>query len=145
MLQTDHATSEAVLTGIIAAFGAPTVLWFAAKGKLADLFFTKPEARAQKEALERALNDVREDLEDDINGMGGKHEAMMSLYNQLRAESDSLRDRCVRIEASQSPVKAGMDRVEQKLDNFLARQEEHGRTLATHAEQIKSLFSQRKI
>lgn len=134
MIETTAAGSftEPLLAAVIAAVGSPTILWLALKGKLTDWFMPRPE-----------LKQMRETLENDINGVGARQDAQLTLYNQMRGEVDQIRDRCTKMEARQDPVAEAVRRMEGKLDESLGRMEELARQVAVHSEQIKTLFNQK--
>lgn len=149
-MQADIALTESIIAGAVAGIGGPAILFFAAKGKLSEWFLPRTELVGLQAAADKEYADIREDingarrsLEKDIKGERERHDAMMSLYNQLRADADTLRDKAIRMEESQNPVAQGISRMENKLDLYLERQEEHGRVLAIHGEQIKTLLRDR--
>lgn len=130
MIETTAASfTSSLVAAIVAGVGSPAVLWFALKGKLSDLFMPRPEIEQMKDALE-----------EDIDGVGKRQEAQLALYNQMRGEYDGLRDRLTTMEARQDPVKTAVERMETKLDKSLERTERLARELAVHTEQIRTLF-----
>lgn len=124
---------EAFVAAAIAAVMSPTLLWLAAKGKLDERYVTKEKVEEEAASLKA-----------DIDGVGGKYDALLSLYNQTRSDLDATRDRCTMMEARQDPVTQGVQRMEQKLDKYLDRQGEMEKVQATHSEQLKTLFNNRR-
>jgi predicted nuclease with TOPRIM domain len=135
--------ADAIIAALIASVGSPTVLWLALKGKLDDRYSTTNDLKAAEARMTAKIDDVEEDLGEDVNHVGAKHSALLNLYEQTQGQLTEVRDRCTKMEAAQNPVLDALGRFEKKMDQWMDRQDEHGRVLAVHAEQIKTLFNER--
>ena len=126
----DLIFAEVVLWVLGTAIGAPTILWFATKGKLSDLFMPRAELDGEIAQLLK-----------DVNEVGSRVNSLILQHNTQKADLESVKDRCTLLESKQNPVAEGVERIEKKMDSFLDRTAKLETQTAIHTEQLKSLFN----